>query len=111
MLNRREKRRYVAVMYNESNLYRPFQLHELIVRRFEELFGALHCEMAMLRRYDSDFENILLLGCKLDYLDLFLVSLSLTQPSLVVVRLSGTLKKLRKNVSSLQIRKIKNIRN
>lgn len=66
----------------------------------------------MLKLYDSKFGNILFVGCKLKYLDYFLISLSLTQPSFTVVSLSGTIKKLRKNVSSLDIRNIKSdIRN
>ena len=41
MLNHKEKRRYVAIMYNENGLYRPFQIHEKIVVRFRELFRNL----------------------------------------------------------------------
>lgn len=108
MLNHREKRRYVAIMYDENGLYRPFQLHEKIVERFKELFGVIHSELAMLKLYDSQVGNILFVGCKLKYLDYLLVSLSMTQPSFIVVSLSGTLKKLRKNISTLDIRNIKN---
>ena len=107
MLNHREKRRYLAIIFDENNVYRHFQLHEKIVERFKELFGVIHYELAMLNLYDSEFGNILFVGCKLKYLDYFLVSLSLTQPSFTVVSLSGTIKKLRKNVSSLDIRNIK----
>ena len=107
MLNHREKRRYLAIIYEENYVYRHFQLHEKIVERFKELFGVIHYELAMLKLYDSEFGNILFVGCKLKYLDYFLVSLSLTHPSLTVVSLSGTIKKLRKNVSSLDIRNIK----
>ena len=107
MLNHREKRRYLAIIYEENYVYRHLQLHEKIVERFKELFGVIHYELAMLKLYDSEFGNILFVGCKLKYLDYFLVSLSLTQPSLTVISLSGTIKKLRKNVSSLDIRNIK----
>ena len=95
-------------MYDENSLYRPFQLHQKIVERFEDLFGVIHSELAMLKLYDSEIGNILFVGCKLKYLDYLLVSLSMTQPSFTVVSLSGTLKKLRKNVSRLDIRNIKN---
>ena len=108
MLNHKEKRRYVAIMYDENGLYRPFQIHEKIVIRFRELFGIFQSELAMLKFYDSEFENIIIVGCKLKYLDYFLVSLTLTQPAVTAVGLSGTLKKLRKNVSRLGIRNIKN---
>ena len=108
MLNHREKRRYLAIMYDENSLYRPSQLHEKIVERFKDLFGVIHSEFAMLKLYDSEIGNILFVGCKLKYLDYLLVSLSMTQPSFTVVSLSGTLKKLRKNVSRLDIRNIKN---
>lgn len=108
MLNHKEKRRYVAIMYDENGLYRPFQIHERIVIRFRELFGIFQSELAMLKLYDSEFENIMIVGCKLKYLDYFLVSLALTQPAVTAVGLSGTLKKLRKNVSRLGVRNIKN---
>jgi len=109
MLKHREKRRYVAILYSEPHLYKPVQLHEIIVRRFKELFGVLHCELAMLRLYDSKFGNTLFIGCKLKYLDNFLFSLSMTQPPVTVISLSGTLKKLRKNVSTLNLETLKTI--
>lgn len=109
VLKHREKRRYVAILYSETQLYKPVQLHEIIVRRFKELFGVLHCELAMLRLYDSEFGNTLLIGCKLKYLDNFLFSLSMTQPPVIVISLSGTLKKLRKNVSTLNLETLKTI--
>ncbi|HEY7226947.1 MAG TPA: hypothetical protein VH481_02355 [Nitrososphaeraceae archaeon] len=109
MLNHREKRRYLAIMYGDNTVLRPFQLHEKIAERFKELFGVINCELAMLRLYDSEFGNILFIGCKLKYLDFLLVSLSMTQPSFTVISLSGTIKRLRKNVSSLDVRNIKSI--
>jgi RNase P/RNase MRP subunit POP5 len=107
MLNHREKRRYLAIMYDENSIYRSSQLHEKIVERFKELFGVINSELATLKLYDSEFRNILFLRCELKYLDYLLVSLSMTQPSFTVVSLSGTIKKLRKNVSRLDIRNLK----
>ena len=110
MLNHREKRRYVAIMYDEDGIYRPFQLHEKIATRFKDLFGAFQTQSAMLKLYDSEFGNIMIVGCKLKYLDYFLVSLVLGEPPLIVMSVSGTLKKLRKNVSRMGFRNIKNNR-
>ena len=110
MLNHREKRRYVAIMYDDNAKDRPFQLNEKIGIRFKELFGVFQMQSAMLKIYDSDFGNIMIMGCKLAYLDYFLVSLVLGEPSLTVVSISGTLKKLRKNVSKMGFRNIKNNR-
>ena len=110
MLNHREKRRYVAIMYEDNAKNRPFQLNEKIGIRFKELFGVFQMQSAMLKIYDSDFGNIMIMGCKLKYLDYFLVSLVLGEPSLTVVSVSGTLKKLRKNVSKMGFRNIKNNR-
>ncbi len=109
LLRHREKRRYVAILYSETQLYKPFQLHEIIVKRFKELFGVLHCELAMIRLYDSEFGNTLLIGCKLKYLDNFLFALSMTQPPIIVIGLSGTLKKLRKRVLGLNLETLKTI--
>lgn len=110
MLNHKEKRRYVAIMYDEDGNYRPFQLHEKIGIRFKELFGTFQMQSAVLKLYDSEFGNILIIGCKLKYLDYFLVSLVFCEPSLTVVSVSGTLKRLRKNVSRMGFRNIKNNR-
>lgn len=108
MLNHREKRRYVAIMYDDNAKDRPFQLNEKIGIRFKELFGVFQMQSAMFKIYDSDFGNIMIMGCKLKYLDYFLVSLVLGEPSLTVISISGTLKKLRKNVSKMGFRNIKN---
>ena len=110
MLNHREKRRYVAIMFDDNAKDRPFQLNEKIGIRFKELFGVFQMQSAMLKIYDSDFGNIMIMGCKLKDLDYFLVSLVLGEPSLTVVSISGTLKKLRKNVSKMGFRNIKNNR-
>src|ERR1041384_589098 len=109
MLRHREKRRYFAISYSETYSYKSFQLHEIIVKRFKELFGVLHCELAMLRLYDSEFGNTLLIRCKLKYLDNFLFALSMTQPPLIVIGLSGTLKKLRAHVLGLNLETLKTI--
>ncbi len=97
-------------MYDDNAKNRPFQLNEKIGIRFKELFGVFQMQSAMLKIYDSDFGNIMIMGCKLKYLDYFLVSLVLGEPSLTVVSISGTLKKLRKNVSKMGFRNIKNNR-
>ncbi len=97
-------------MYDDNAKNRPFQLNEKIGIRFKELFGVFQMQSAMLKIYDSDFGNIMIMGCKLKYLDYFLVSLVLGEPSLTVVSVSGTLKKLRKNVSKMGFRNIKNNR-
>lgn len=97
-------------MYDESGTYRPFQLHERIGVRFKELFGIFQMQSAILKLYDSDFGNIMIVRCKLKYLDYFLVSLVLSEPSLTVVSISGTLKKIKKNLSKMGCRNIKNIR-
>jgi RNase P/RNase MRP subunit POP5 len=110
MLNHREKRRYVAIMYDASETHRPFQLYEKIGIRFKELFGIFQMQSAMLKLYDSELGNIMIVRCKLKYLDCFLVSLVLSEPPLTVISISGTLKKLRKNVSKMDFRNIKNIR-
>lgn len=97
-------------MYDENGIYRPVELHESIGTRFKELFGIFQVHSAMLKLYDSEFSNIMIVRCKLKYLDFFLASLVLSDPSVTVVSMSGTLKRLRKNVSKMGFRNIKNIR-
>ena len=95
-------------MFNEGGEYRPFQLIEKIRVRFKELFGIFQLQSATLKLYDSELGNIMIVGCKLAYIDYFLVSVILCEPSLTTVFISGTLKRLRRNVSKTDFRNIKN---
>ena len=95
MLNRRDKRRYLAIWIGDHS-YDQRKLVEAISKRSSELFGQIATEKAKIRFIDIDEkEVIVILCCKLEMLGTMLSTIVLMQPPIVVLHISGTLKALR----------------
>lgn len=95
MLNRRDKRRYLAI-WNGDHSYDRRKIVEAISKRSSELFGQIATERAKIRFIDIDEkEVIVIISCKLEMLGTMLSTIVLMQPPIVVLRISGTLKALR----------------
>ena len=95
MLNRRDKRRYLAIWIGNHS-YEKRKLVEAISKRSSELFGQIATEKAKIRFIDIDEkEVIVIISCKLEMLGTMLSTIVLMQPAMVVLRISGTLKALR----------------
>jgi RNase P/RNase MRP subunit POP5 len=94
MLNRRDKRRYVAV-WNGDHGCDHRKIVELISKRSSELFGQIATQKANIRFIDIDEKEIIILSCKLEMLGTMLSTIVLMHPSIVLLRISGTLKALR----------------
>jgi RNase P/RNase MRP subunit POP5 len=95
MLNRRDKRRYLAIWIGDHS-YDQRKLVEVISKRSSELFGQIATEKAKIRFIDIDEkEVIVIISCKLEMLGTMLSTIVLMQPAMVVLRISGTLKALR----------------
>lgn len=95
MLNRRDKRRYLAI-WNGDHSYDRRKIIEAISKRSSELFGQIATERAKIRFIDIDEkEVIVIISCKLEMLGTILSTIGLMQPAMVVLRISGTLKALR----------------
>jgi RNase P/RNase MRP subunit POP5 len=95
MLNRREKRRYLAIWNGDHN-YDRRNIVEAISKRSSELFGQIATEKAKIRFIDIDEkEVIVIISCKLEMLGTMLSTIVFMQPAIIVLRVSGTLKALR----------------
>jgi RNase P/RNase MRP subunit POP5 len=95
MLNRRDKRRYLALWGGDHS--RDYsKMVESIGKRSSELFGQIATEKANIRFICIDEKQIITLSCKLEMLGLLLSTIVLMQPPMLLLRISGTLKALRR---------------
>jgi RNase P/RNase MRP subunit POP5 len=92
MLNRRDKRRYLAIWIGDHS----YDQRKLVEAISSELFGQIATEKAKIRVIDIDEkEVIVIICCKLEMLGTMLSTIVLMQPPIVVLHISGTLKALR----------------
>jgi RNase P/RNase MRP subunit POP5 len=98
MLRRRNKRRYLAVLYDPNTS--QTEVKGDIQRRFTELFGSLATELTYLRAYHSRHSGILILGCDLEYLERILFTIAMMEQPMTAVMMSGTIRKLRERLDS-----------
>jgi RNase P/RNase MRP subunit POP5 len=94
MLNRRDKRRYLA-LWNGNCGHDHRKILEEITKRSSELFGQIATIRSNIRFIDIDKKEIIVLTCKLEMLGTMLSTIVLIQPPIVLLRISGTLKALR----------------
>jgi RNase P/RNase MRP subunit POP5 len=95
MLNRRDKRRYLAVWDGDDSRDHR-KIVELISKRNSELFGQIATEKANIRFIGIDEKQIIVLSCKLEALATLLSTIVLMESPLLLLRISGTLKALRR---------------
>jgi RNase P/RNase MRP subunit POP5 len=98
MLRRKNKRRYLAVMYDPNTS--QTQAKGDIQGRFMELFGSIATELAYLRAYHSKQNGILILSCDLEYLERILFTIAMMVQPMTAVMMSGTIRKLRERLDS-----------
>jgi RNase P/RNase MRP subunit POP5 len=65
-----------------------------LVKRHSELFGHLSVEKASIRLVRPSENNVMVIKCNLDQLSMVLTSIALTNPAMVSLALSGSLKRL-----------------
>ena len=68
-----------------------------IVNRCSELFGSIATEKAAIRLVKSESSGTII-KCRLDQLDIVLVTIALTEPSMVTLDMSGTVKRLHRKL-------------
>ncbi|MGA9149315.1 MAG: hypothetical protein WBZ36_01955 [Candidatus Nitrosopolaris sp.] len=95
MLNRRDKRRYLAVWDGDHSRDHR-KIVELISKRNSELFGQIATEKANIRIIGIDEKQIIILSCKLEALGTLLSTIVLMESPTLLLRISGTLKALRR---------------
>lgn len=101
MLRRRYKRRYLAIIY--KTLEYPFHQREIfnfIINRNSELFGHIFNEISYIRLIKQNHDNLMIISCKAEMIDQVLTSITLATPPLVVIDISGSIKKLIRRVSN-----------
>lgn len=100
MLMRRSKRRYLAIVYDLERS--QSEVKREIEEQFMQLFGTVAVEFAFLRTYQCKNERILILGCDLEYLERILITVALVCKPITTISLSGTLRRLRRRLDSIQ---------
>jgi RNase P/RNase MRP subunit POP5 len=65
-----------------------------ITKRYSDLFGSIATEKAAIRLVQSE-TNITIIKCRLDRLDNVLASIALSEPPMVTLDMSGSMKQLR----------------
>jgi RNase P/RNase MRP subunit POP5 len=95
MLKRRSKRRYVSIMHagGSSNSVNA------ITRRFSELFGTIAAEKAAIRLVQQG-ANESIIRCRLEQLENVLVAITLIDPPVVTIAMSGSIRQLRRRRQS-----------
>ena len=97
MLNRRDKRRYIAV-WDGYRHYDRKKVAEAISKRGRELFGHVAIENARIRFIEENGGQIKIMSCKLELLSSILSVVGLLHPPIVLLRISGTLKAMRREL-------------
>lgn len=91
MLKRRSKRRYLSIMHagESSNSVNA------ITRRLSELFGTIAAEKAAIRLVQQG-ANESIIKCRLEELENVLVTITLVEPPVVTIAMSGSIRQLRR---------------
>lgn len=70
-----------------------------IIKRCSELFGTIAAEKTAIRLVKSDGQTII--KCSLDQLDNVLVAIALTNPPMVTLDMSGSIKQLQHRLAKI----------
>jgi RNase P/RNase MRP subunit POP5 len=91
MLKRRSKRRYLSINHagESSNSVNA------ITRRLSELFGTIAAEKAAIRLVQKG-ANESIIKCTLEELGNVLVTITLVEPPVVTIAMSGSIRQLRR---------------
>jgi RNase P/RNase MRP subunit POP5 len=91
MLRRRAKTRYLTIMHGGQVVNAAVNS---ITRRCIELFGHVVAEKASIRLVRSDGATTIIIKCRLEQLDNVLAAIALTDPPVVTLDMSATIKRL-----------------
>jgi RNase P/RNase MRP subunit POP5 len=101
MLRKRYKRRYLAIIYKTLDCrFDQRVMFNLIIKRNSELFGHIFTQISYIRLIKQDHDNLMIISCKAETIDQVLISITLATPSLVVIDISGSIRKLIRRVSN-----------
>lgn len=91
VLRRRAKRRYLSIMHGGSAV----DVVSSIAKRHAELFGSIATERAGIRLMRSN-DTMTIIKCRLEQLDSVLATVALTDPPVLTLGTSGSIKQLTK---------------
>ncbi len=94
MLNRKYKRRYIGV-YWEDLFFDHRSVFQLVLDRNSELFGYVFNHLSNIKLAKKEHDHLLIISCRTENLDQMLVSLAFCRPALIVVDVSGSIHKLK----------------
>ena len=96
MLNRRYKRRYIGIYCGPLVLNRDHRsIFQSILNRNSELFGHIFNQISYIRLAKKEHSHLMVISCRTESLDQVLISLTFLQPAVVVVDVSGSIRKLK----------------
>jgi RNase P/RNase MRP subunit POP5 len=91
MLKRRSKRRYLSLLQADGSS----DPANAIKKRFSELFGTIATEKADIRLIEQN-GNGFIIRCATQQLQNILVAIALTDPPVITIDMSGTIRQLRR---------------
>ncbi len=94
MLNKRAKRRYLSIMHMGT----ANEAVNAIKKRCSELFGSIATQKATIRLVRSE-SNVTIIRCSLDQLDNVLTAIALSDPPVLTLDMSGSIKQLRRRLA------------
>lgn len=97
VLNRRAKRRYLSIMHTAP----ANEAVNTIIKRCSDLFGSVATENAAIRLIKSENNNnsITIIKCRLNQLENVLVAIALSDPPIVTLDMSGSIKQLKRRLT------------
>ena len=94
MLKRRDKRRYLSIVHAGGS---SDSFVNAIIKRFSELFGSIATERAAIRLVQQG-ANESIIKCRLEQLENVLVAITLIDPPVVTIGMSGSIRQLRRRI-------------
>ena len=95
MLNRRAKRRYLSILHETP----ASEAVDSIIKRCSDFFGSIATENAAIRLVKSESNNVTIIKCRLDRLENVLVAIALSDPPVVTLDMSGSIKQLKRRLA------------
>lgn len=96
MLNRRYKRRYIGIYCEPLVLNRDHRsIFQSILNRNSELFGYIFNQISYIKLAKKEHSHLMVISCSTESLDQVLISLTFLQPPVIVVDVSGSIRKLK----------------
>ena len=91
MLKRRYKRRYLCIVHAVEST----DSLNAIKKRFSDLFGSIAAEKAAIRQVHRG-TNESIISCRLEQLENVLVAITLIDPPVLTIGMSGSIRRLRR---------------